>query len=367
MELTELQKNWNEFGKRDPFWAVLTDPRCRNNKWDPAEFFASGESDVQAALDLVGSCGLRISRWRALDFGCAMGRLTQALCNRFSYCCGVDIAPSMIELANDYNNFPERCQYFLNAKDDLTLFPSACFDFVYTRLVLQHIRPPHNRRMIAELVRVLDQGGALVFQIPSELESFTTPPEAGLRRLPLAAYRASIRVSDLPSRIPAGRSDTLTVRVKNLSAHTWPCTGTATGAYFIQLGNHWRREDGSVAVQDDGRMILSRDLGPGEEVELRLPINAPGRPGEYILELDMVEEGVTWFREQGSQSCTRRVRVTPSGKIHEDVVMPVMEMHGVPREEVLQVVESAGGNIVKVVDDHSAGCWVSYLYVVTKG
>lgn len=367
MELTELQNNWNEFGKRDPFWAVLTDPRCRNNKWDPAEFFASGEGDVQAALDLVESCGLRISRWRALDFGCAMGRLTQALCNRFYYCCGVDIAPSMIDLANDYNNFPERCQYFLNARDDLSLFPSACFDFVYSRIVLQHIRPPHNRKLIAELVRVLDQGGALVFQIPSNPEGFSAAREGGLRKLPMDAHRAAIRVSQLPDCMSAGQSETIRARVKNLSAHTWPCTGTATGGYFIQLGNHWRREDGSVVVTDDGRTILPRNLAPGEEAELQLPVHAPGRPGDYILELDMVEEGVTWFRERGSQAFARRVRVTPSDPQHEEVASPVMEMHGVPREEVVQAIESAGGSIVKVVDDHSAGCWVSYMYVVTKG
>jgi hypothetical protein len=63
-----------------------------------------------------------------------------------------------------------------------------------------------------------------------------------------------------------------------------------------------------------------------------------------------------------------RVRVKASDRRPEPhEAQPVMEMHGVPREEVKQLVQAAGGRVVKVLDDHSAGSWVSYLYVVTKG
>ena len=367
MELTELQRNWNEFGKRDPFWAVLTDPRCRNNKWDPAVFFASGNDEVKFVLALLESAGLRVSRWRALDFGCAMGRLTQALCRQFHYCCGVDIAPSMIQLANEYNNFPERCNYYLNVRDDLTLFASESFDFVLTKLVLQHIRPPHNRKLISELVRVLDRGGALVFQAPSELPPDAQSLTAGLKALPDGAYRAAIRVSNPPLQIPAGYQHAMEVRVRNASGEIWNASGTASGRYFIQLGNHWRHEDGTIVTWDDGRTLLTTDLKPGDEAEMQLQITAPAWPGEYVIEIDLVEEGVAWFGEKGSKTYANRVRVKPSDRKPETQNAPVMEMHGVPREEVKELVEAAGGRVVKVLDDRSAGCWISYLYVVTKG
>jgi len=40
-------------------------------------------------------------------------------------------------------------------------------DFVYSRLVLQHIHPRYVRQYLAEFVRVLRNDGVLVFQLPT--------------------------------------------------------------------------------------------------------------------------------------------------------------------------------------------------------
>jgi hypothetical protein len=32
-------------------------------------------------------------------------------------------------------------------------------------------------------------------------------------------------------------------------------------------------------------------------------VRAPARPGRWVLLLDMVDEGVAWFRERGSAPC----------------------------------------------------------------
>jgi hypothetical protein len=29
-----------------------------------------------------------------------------------------------------------------------------------------------------------------------------------------------------------------------------------------------------------------------------LPVRAPGQPGDYLVEIDLVEEGVTWFKDK---------------------------------------------------------------------
>jgi len=110
MDMTELQRNWDLFGKTDPLWSILNDRRRQNGRWNEKEFFQSGQRDIEAVFDTLNGLGVIPRRGRALDFGCGVGRLTQALCERFDSVVGVDIAPSMIELANRYNRFPGRCE-----------------------------------------------------------------------------------------------------------------------------------------------------------------------------------------------------------------------------------------------------------------
>ena len=114
MDLRGVSQNWNEFGKQDPFWAILTNEKCRGNRWNVEEFFETGRSEVRRLLADLHQLDVEVRRKRALDFGCGVGRLTQALCEHFEQCAGVDIAPSMISRAEQYNKFGRHCQYYLN-------------------------------------------------------------------------------------------------------------------------------------------------------------------------------------------------------------------------------------------------------------
>ena len=53
-------------------------------------------------------------------------------------------------------------------------------------------------------------------------------------------------------------------------------------------------------VNDDGRAPFTRDVRPGETIEIPLNINAPSPGGNYQLEIDMLQEGVSWFGLRGS-------------------------------------------------------------------
>src|SRR3954451_21033973 len=117
MELQELQKNWNQFGEQDPLWAILTTPGKRHGRWDPAEFFRTGEIEIDDVIVYIDRLGLKFARRAALDFGCGVGRLTQALCRHFDLAVGVDIAPSMVDKARAYNRHGQRCCYSLNVSD----------------------------------------------------------------------------------------------------------------------------------------------------------------------------------------------------------------------------------------------------------
>jgi SAM-dependent methyltransferase len=101
-----------------------------------------------------------------LDFGCGVGRLSQALGARFDAVVGVDVAPSMIDLADRYNQMPEKVSYRLNDRPDLSMFASGSFDLVFSSITLQHMEPALSRQYIAEFVRVLSPSGVAIFDLP---------------------------------------------------------------------------------------------------------------------------------------------------------------------------------------------------------
>ncbi|HUG39399.1 MAG TPA: class I SAM-dependent methyltransferase [Longimicrobiales bacterium] len=163
--LEPVREAFEEFARDDPMYAALTRGGRENNRWDPAEFFEDGRQEIRDVLLYLGSLGVEPARGRALDFGCAVGRLTQALGDHFEEAVGVDIAAAMLEAARRHDRHEGRVTYVHNTRPDLALLETASFDFVYTNKVLQHIPPGPQAAYIREFVRVLRPGGVAVFQL----------------------------------------------------------------------------------------------------------------------------------------------------------------------------------------------------------
>jgi SAM-dependent methyltransferase len=165
MNLSDWQKNWNELGKDDPLWVVLTESSKKGGRWDPVEFFDLGVKEITQVLAEAATLNVPLRKGRALDFGCGVGRLSQALAMHFDQVHGVDISPSMVGHANRLSRFPEKCQYHINAEEHLGLFPDNHFDFVYSNITLQHIEQRFAKAYIADFLRVAKPGGIIVFQV----------------------------------------------------------------------------------------------------------------------------------------------------------------------------------------------------------
>jgi len=184
LNLRLLQKHWNFFGKNDPLWAVLTHPEKRNAGWDAEEFFQTGVSEVNAALNYAESIHPLPSKKRALDFGCGVGRLTQALALHFEHVYGVDISRTMIEHARAYNKHGSRCEYVHNERSDLGILAGNRFDFIYSNITLQHMPPRYSKRYLQEFLRLLSPDGVLLFPLPSQRSG----QFASIRSLPRRIY-----------------------------------------------------------------------------------------------------------------------------------------------------------------------------------
>lgn len=168
MNLKDLQKNWDRLGAKDALWSALTHSGKRGKKWNVDEFFATGVKEVKEVFAHAKALGIKVYLVKALDFGCGVGRVTQALSKYFDEVHGVDIAPSMIEHAKQHNSYPYKCTYHVYKEADLKLFKDDSFSFIYSNITLQHIIPPYTKRYIKEFTRILAPGGLLVFQLPSE-------------------------------------------------------------------------------------------------------------------------------------------------------------------------------------------------------
>ncbi len=154
--------------------------------------------EIDAVLAYAEGLGLVPKFGAALDFGCGVGRLSQALARRFEMVHGVDISSAMIELAQQYNQFGERCLYHLNETDDLRLFENQTFDFIYSNITLQHMPPRYASAYIEEFLRLLAPGGVLIFQIPSTPKSRLRRIIQPLRPTPLWRSYQKWRYGDQP-------------------------------------------------------------------------------------------------------------------------------------------------------------------------
>ncbi|HEU4438767.1 MAG TPA: methyltransferase domain-containing protein [Methylomirabilota bacterium] len=179
MDLADVKRLYDDWGASDALWAILPFTGKRGNRWNVGEFFQTGVREIEGLLHSIRALGLPLRQGTALDFGCGVGRLSQALAQHFDTVWGVDIAPSMIERAQAYNRFGTRCRYVLNTRDDLAVLGGPRFDLVYSNITLQHLEPRYARGYIAEFLRVAARPGLVVFHQPSE------------HRLPAAATRSA--------------------------------------------------------------------------------------------------------------------------------------------------------------------------------
>jgi len=127
--------------------------------------------------------------------------------------------------------------------------------------------------------------------------------------LPAPAFQASITSQIVPTSLGRGTKATIYFTVKNISMVTWPALGMKDGTFKVNLGNHWLDSNGRVLIHDDARAGLTFDLRPDDQIALPLTIIAPHTPGYYILEIDMVQEGVVWFGGMGSQASRVNIKV----------------------------------------------------------
>ncbi len=169
--LKAVNTNWERHATTDPLWSILTHDENKNSMWNIHKFFETGKDEITEVISYAKKQSLPLNFGSALDFGCGVGRLTQALADYFKEVYGVDVSPAMVNKASEYNKHNDRVSFHLNLKSDLSLFENDTFDFIYSNITLQHMNKRLAKVYIIEMYRTLKPGGLLVFQEPTEIKS----------------------------------------------------------------------------------------------------------------------------------------------------------------------------------------------------
>ncbi len=170
----DTDADWRRLAEAEPYWAVLSSPDFKRDalKDDTLDaFYASGRAHIAAvAAEASGLTGAPFKVRSALDFGCGVGRLTEAMTAYADEVTGYDIAPGMISVA--------KARPLGGAIRYVDVLPEGPFDWISSYIVFQHIPPERGLALLEQLLQRLRPGGVISLH-------FNLSRDAGLKRPPL--------------------------------------------------------------------------------------------------------------------------------------------------------------------------------------
>ena len=175
----DTNADWRKLSVTDPYWGVVTDPSFKGAVLPPDKlqaFYDTGRQEVAgfvAELETLLGAPFRAST--ALDFGCGVGRLAEAMTGHADKVTGYDIAPGMLELARARGG----------AVRYVDALPDESFGWINSYIVFQHIPPERGMVLLGELLRRLEPEGVITlhFTIWREEQLKVRPWRAAARRM----------------------------------------------------------------------------------------------------------------------------------------------------------------------------------------
>ncbi|MGH9646084.1 MAG: class I SAM-dependent methyltransferase [Bryobacteraceae bacterium] len=120
-----------------------------------------------------------------------------------------------------------------------------------------------------------------------QVDLYASTPE-DLVRFGSAGARARFTPSVKSLRARPGQQIDVEVKVENTSFEAFPA-----GEGVFGLSYH-------LLEHDNPRVWLSTSLAPRDNCFVRLAVTAPSKIGKYQIEIDLVWEGVMWFKDVGN-------------------------------------------------------------------
>ena len=154
---------WKEWGRTEPYYGVITDPRFRRAGFTNEarrEFFESGRLHVEHVLAMIRThIDAHYQPQSVLDFGCGVGRTLVHFARGSRKVVGLDVSPAMLAEASRNCAIEGVTNAIVQVSDDTLSVLSEEFDLIHSYIVFQHIPPERGKRIFQRLVTHLRRGG----------------------------------------------------------------------------------------------------------------------------------------------------------------------------------------------------------------
>jgi hypothetical protein len=176
---------------------------------------------------------------------------------------------------------------------------------------------PHSEGYLTDVVAWLDLNGIRPGVCQLELASgrwslFDARQVKSPVRLqaPLADsdYRVRFEMLDKITAMNAGETRKVRIIVRNEGNATLSGLGSVDGRFAVLLSYQWIDANGRSSGFNF-RKALPLPIGPGASIPMTVDLLAPAVPGRYVLQADLVQEFIAWFRDKGSVNFELNVEV----------------------------------------------------------
>ena len=123
---------------------------------------------------------------------------------------------------------------------------------------------------------------------------------------PPSVFSAQYSAPQSSLEVAASSNFTLPLTVKNTSTAAWDskaAQGPVLAAY------HWLAADKKMLLVDGNRTAFATPVAPNAEATIKLAVAAPKAPGDYILQVSLVQEGVSWFESKDVKPLELNIKV----------------------------------------------------------
>jgi hypothetical protein len=118
-------------------------------------------------------------------------------------------------------------------------------------------------------------------------------------------YKAGLVTTDTVYAAP-GQTVIVQVTLSNVGVKVW----NDNAVHSFAVSYHLFKSDGSILTYDGTRTHLSERVMPGQTVTVNAAVTAPGYPGSFAIQWDVVQDSVTWFSWKGSVVKVAKLIVT---------------------------------------------------------